>query len=131
MPPIIALYEAVVSAIRQLGLPTCTPAQDMPNKRPFCQVQLLNRNATNQYQTAHEYTYSFQLDVVTNKNDLVSGLKYAYQITRTLHQVTIDGYAVGLESDPSIASLVDVSTNQLLNRQLITGTFVIVEDTAF
>lgn len=126
MAPITQLYTAVVMAVRSLGITTCTPSQPLP-KLPFCQVALVNRTFSDEFKNAHQYTYSFQLDMVTSQNKLTDGLEQAYNIVAKLHEVELTGFTVSLQTDPEIDSLVDSSTNQVLNRQMIRCTFNLIE----
>lgn len=129
MAPSVLLYQAVVVAVKQLGVNTFTPAQDVPGL-PAVRIQLVNSNSTNTYMNAREYRYPFQLDVVTEQDKLVEGLTLAYKIMDVLRKINIAGYYVSAD-DPSMNSLVDGSTNETLNRQMIQVTYSIIEDTAF
>lgn len=132
MPPSVALYRAIVAAINALGIATYSPSQDI-NKRklPVCRVQLLNGGSTNQFINARQYEYSFQLDVVTAQDSLEQGLTLAYKIMRRLRQISTEGYLSQLSGEPELSSLVDSSTNRILNRQIIRVNYNIIEDTAF
>ncbi|KRL27322.1 hypothetical protein FD27_GL001076 [Limosilactobacillus frumenti DSM 13145] len=97
---------------------------------PVCRVQLLSSDSTNQFSNARQYGYSFQIDVVDAQNKLQRSLMNAYQIMQICRQVRIPGYAVG-HDEPSLTSMVDSSTNQILNRQIIRINYSAIETTAF
>lgn len=130
-PPFVMIYDRLVGAIKQLGIDTFSASQDVPNEMPVCRVQLLNSDSTDQFRNARQYSYSFQIDVVDAQNKLVRSLKNAYKIMRLCRQIIIDGYSVGLAGEPSLSSMVDTSTNKVLNRQIIRVNYVVIEDTAF
>lgn len=130
-PPSVALYLAIVGAIDTLKIPTYTPTQDVPKKLPAVRIALINSDPTNAYKNARQYSYPFQIDVVTGKDDLIQGLTIAYKIQDILRKLVVNGYHAELVNDPSVSSLVDTSTNQPLNRQLIQVTYNIIQDTAF
>lgn len=131
MPPSVALLTAIVQSVRQLGVPTYTPAQDMPKQLPAVRIALVNSNPTNAYKGAREYGYPFQLDVISGKNKLVEGLTLAYKVQDALRRLQVDGYGVQLVNEPSLSSVIDSSTNEILNRQIISVTYNIIEATAF
>lgn len=130
-PPFVAIYDWLVSNINKMGVDTFSASQEVPKKMPVCRVQMLNSDPTNQFSNAREYSYTFQIDVVDAQNKLVRSLTNAYKVMRLCRQVSINGYAVGLSGEPSLSSMVDSSTNQILNRQIIRANFVVIEDTAF
>lgn len=131
MPPSVALLTAIVQSVRQLGVPTYTPAQDMPKQLPAVRIALVNSNPTNAYKGAREYGYPFQLDVISGKNKLVEGLTLSYKVQDALRRLQVDGYGVQLVNEPSLSSMIDSSTNEILNRQIILVTYNIIEATAF
>lgn len=130
-PPFVAIYKWLVERIKAMGIDTFSASQDVPKKMPFCRVQMLNSNSTNQFSNARQYSYTFQIDVVDAQNALVRSLTNAYKIMQLCRQIDVSGYAVGLSGEPSLSSMVDTSTNQILNRQIIRVNFVVIEDTAF
>lgn len=130
-PPFVAIYERLVEQIRQLGVKTFSASQDVPKGMPVCRVQLLNGDSTNIFSNARQYAYSFQIDVVDAQNKLTRSLTNAYKIMQLCRTLGVDGYAVQLANDPSLSSMVDSSTNQILNRQIIRVNFNVIEDTAF
>lgn len=132
MPPSVALYSAIVNAINQTGVDTYSASQDIEKMSlPVCRVQLLTSNSTNQFTDARQYEYTFQLDVVTAQNGLEQGLTIAYLIMQKLRAIKPEGFAVQVNDEPSLASMVDTSTNRVLNRQVIRVNYGIIEDTAF
>lgn len=130
-PPFVAIYEWLVESIKVMGIDTFSASQDVPKKMPVCRVQMLNSDSTNQFSNARQYSYAFQIDVVDAQNALVRSLTNAYKIMQLCRQIDVSGYAVGLSGEPSLSSMVDTSTNQVLNRQIIRASFVVIEDTAF
>lgn len=132
MPPSVALYSAIVKAINGLGVDTYSASQDIEKKAlPICRVQLLSSNSTGQFFNARQYEHSFQLDVVTDQGGLEQGLTIAYMIMRELRQISVDGFLTQINGEPSLNSMVDSSTNRILNRQTIRVNYDIIEDTAF
>ena len=132
MPPSVALYYAIVKAINDLEFDTYSASQDIEKKAlPICRVQLLSSNSTGQFLNARQYEYSFQLDVVTDQGGLEQGLTIAYMIMRELRKVSVDGFLTQINGEPSLKSMVDSSTNRILNRQTIRVNYDIIEDTAF
>lgn len=132
MPPSVALYYAIVKAINDLEFDTYSASQDIEKKAlPICRVQLLSSNSTGQFLNARQYEYSFQLDVVTDQGGLEQGLTIAYMIMRELRKVSVDGFLTQINGEPSLNSMVDSSTNRILNRQTIRVNYDIIEDTAF
>lgn len=129
-PPFVAIYEYLVESINQLGIRTLSASKDVPKGMPVCRVQLLNSDSTNQFTNARQYSYSFQIDVVDAQNKLQRSLTNAYKIMQICRQVSIEGYAVG-HDEPSLTSMVDSSTNQILNRQIIRINYNAIETTAF
>lgn len=132
MPPSVALYYEIVKAINDLEFDTYSASQDIEKKAlPICRVQLLSSNSTGQFLNARQYEYSFQLDVVTDQGGLEQGLTIAYMIMRELRKVSVDGFLTQINGEPSLNSMVDSSTNRILNRQTIRVNYDIIEDTAF
>lgn len=132
MPPSVALYYEIVKAINDLEFDTYSASQDIEKKAlPICCVQLLSSNSTGQFLNARQYEYSFQLDVVTDQGGLEQGLTIAYMIMRELRKVSVDGFLTQINGEPSLNSMVDSSTNRILNRQTIRVNYDIIEDTAF
>lgn len=132
MPPSVALYSAIVKAINGLGVDTYSVSQDIEKKSlPICRVQLLSSNSTGQFLNARQYEHSFQLDVVTDQGGLEQGLTIAYMIMRELRKISVDGFLTQINGEPSLNSMVDSSTNRILNRQAIRVNYDIIEDTAF
>lgn len=129
-PPFVAIYSNLVNAINELEIKTFSASQDVPKRMPVCRVQLLNNNSTNQFSNARQYTYSFQIDVVDAQNKLQRSLVNAYKIMRLCRQVSINGYAVE-HDEPQLTSMVDSSTDQILNRQIIRINYSVIEATAF
>lgn len=128
-PSFVKIYWWLAEHIEAMGIPTFSASQEVPKKMPVCRVQLLNGNSTDQFKNATEYSYPFQIDVVDGKNELVRSLTNAYKIMRLCQQINIDGYSVGLVDKPQLSSMVDSSTNQILNRQIIRVTYNVIEDT--
>ena len=132
MPPSVALYSAIVKTINSIGVDTYSASQDIEDMSlPICRVQLLTSSSTNQFSNARQYEHEFQLDVVTAQDGLEQGLIIAYMIMRQLRQITIEGYLAQINGEPSMSSMVDSSTNRILNRQIIRVNYDIIEDTAF
>lgn len=132
MPPSVALYSAIVKAINNLGVDTYSVSQDIEKKSlPICRVQLLSSISTGQFLNARQYEHSFQLDVVTDQGGLEQGLTIAYMIMRGLRKISVDGFLTQINGEPSLNSMVDSSTNRILNRQTIRVNYDIIEDTAF
>lgn len=132
MPPSVALYSAIVKAINGLGVDTYSASQDIEKKAlPICRVQLLSSNSTGQFLNARQYEHSFQIDVVTDQGGLEQGLTIAYMIMRELRKISVDGFLTQINGEPSLNSMVDSSTNRILNRQTIRVNYDIIEDTAF
>lgn len=132
MPPSVALYYAIVKAINDLEFDTYSASQDIEKKAlPICRVQLLSSTSTDQFANARQYEYSFQLDVITDQDGLEQGLTIAYMIMRELRKISVDGFLTQINGEPSLNSMVDSSTNRILNRQTIRVNYDIIEDTAF
>lgn len=132
MPPSVALYYAIVEAINKAGVTTYSASQDVKNMElPICRVQLLTSNSTNQFVNARQYEHTFQLDVITAQDGLEEGLTIAYKIMHKLRQIGVKGFLVDMNGEPSLTSMVDSSTNRILNRQIIRVNYDIIEDTAF
>ena len=132
MPPSVALYYAIVEAINKAGVTTYSASQDVENMElPICRVQLLTSNSTNQFVNARQYEHTFQLDVITAQDSLEEGLTLAYKIMHKLRQIGVEGFLVAINGEPSLTSMVDSSTNRILNRQIIRVNYDIIEDTAF
>ena len=124
-PPSVALYYAIVEAINKAGVTTYSASQDVEDMElPICRVQLLTVNA-------RQYKHTFQIDVITAQDGLEEGLTLAYKIMRKLHQIGLGGFLVQMNGEPSLTSMVDSSTNRILNRQIIRVNYDIIEDSAF
>ena len=131
-PPSVALYYAIVEAINKAGVTTYSVSQDVENMElPICRVQLLTSNSTNQFVNARQYEHTFQLDVITAQDGLEEGLTLAYKIMYKLRQIGVEGFLVDMNGEPSLTSMVDSSTNRILNRQIIRVNYDIIEDAAF
>lgn len=132
MPPSVALYSAIVKAINSIGVDTYSASQDIEDMSlPICRVQLLTSSSTNQFSNARQYEHEFQLDVVTAQDGLEEGLTLAYKIMHKLRQIGVEGFLVDMNGEPSLTSMVDSSTNRILNRQIIRVNYDIIDDTAF
>lgn len=129
-PPFVAIYLRLVESINELGIATFSASQDVRKKMPICRVQLLSNNSTNQFSNARQYAYSFQIDVLDSQNKLQRSLTNAYKIMQLCREIRINGYAVG-HDEPVLTSMVDSSTNQILNRQIIRINYSVIEATAF
>lgn len=129
--PFTLLYGAIAAKVNDLGVPTFSASQDAPGKLPMVRVQLLNGDATGRFKNAHEYQYAFQIDVITAQDGLEQGLDLAYKIRQQLPQVVVDGYSVSEIGFPSITSMIDSSTNRILNRQILRVNYTMIEQTAF
>lgn len=129
-PPFVAIYLRLVESINELGIVTFSASQDVRKKMPICRVQLLSNNSTNQFSNARQYAYSFQIDVLDSQNKLQRSLTNAYKIMQLCREIRINGYAVG-HDEPVLTSMVDSSTNQILNRQIIRINYSVIEATAF
>ena len=68
---------------------------------------------------------------MTDQGGLEQGLTIAYMIMRELRKVSVDGFLTQINGEPSLNSMVDSSTNRILNRQTIRVNYDIIEDTAF
>ncbi len=129
--PFTLLYGAIAAKVNDLGVPTFSASQDAPGKLPMVRVQLLNGDATGRFKNADEYQYAFQLDVITAQDGLEQGLNLAYKIRQNLPQVVVEGYLVSEIGRPSITSMIDSSTNRILNRQILRVNYTMIEQTAF
>lgn len=129
-PPFVAIYLRLVESINELGIATFSASQDVRKKMPICRVQLLSNNSTNQFSNARQYAYSFQIDVLDSQNKLQRSLTNAYKIMQLCREIRISGYAVG-HDEPVLTSMVDSTTNQILNRQIIRINYSVIEATAF
>ena len=131
-PSFLKLYEALIDMVNSLGVEAYSASQEVENAQmPIARIQLLNGNSTGQYHTARVYSYPFQIDVVTEQNKLAQGLSLAYQVMEGCRTLSVEGYQAYLESDPSLSSMVDSSTNRILNRQIIRVSYDVVEGTAY
>ncbi len=129
-PPFVSIYIWLVENINKLGIGTFSASQDVPKKLPVCRVQVISSASTNTFNNARQYSYTFQIDVVDAQNELERSLVNAYKIMQLCREVSIEGYAVG-HDEPSLSSMVDNSTNQILNRQIIRINYNAIETTAF
>lgn len=130
--PFVEIYEWLVQQIEdELKIPAFSASQSIGHKMPVCRVQLINGDTTNAFANARQYQYPFQIDVVDAQNHLVRSLSNAYKVMDLCRQVSVPGYQVQLAGEPSLSSMVDSSTNQILNRQIIRVSFNVIEDTAF
>lgn len=127
----IELYESIVTAINGLGLPTFSQSQTLPKKLPACRVSINSGTDTSTFKNAREYTYAFQIDVVTSQNNLVQGMRYACQIRDLLRTISVDGYVVTLQGSPQVSHLVETGTDEIINRQMLRASYEIIEETAF
>lgn len=130
-PPAIAIYKWLVEAINNIGIKTYSASQSVPQYLPVCRVQLLTSNPTLQYRNAREYSYSFQIDVIDAQNKLTRSLTNAYQIIGLCRKAAVPGYVVGINGEPGLTSMVDTSTSQTLNRQIIRVNYNVIEDTVY
>ena len=132
MPPSVALYFAIVEAISKAGVTTYSASQDVENMElPICRVQLLTSNSTNQFVNARQYEHTCQIDVITAQYGREEGLTLAYKIMHKLRQIGVEGFLVDMNGELSLTSMVDSSTNRILNIQIIRVNYGIIEDTAF
>lgn len=129
-PPFVSIYVWLVENIEKLGINTFSASQDVPKKMPVCRVQMISNNATTAFGNARQYTYTFQIDVVDAQDKLRQSLINAYKIMQLCREVSIEGYNVSC-NDPSLTPMVDSSTNQILNRQIIRINYTTIETTAF
>lgn len=130
--PFVEVYDWLIQAIEgRLKIPAFSASQDIGRKMPVCRVQLLNGNSTNTFSNARQYQYPFQIDVVDDQHHLIRSLSNAYKVMALCRQVSVSDYQVELASEPSLSSMVDSSTNRILNRQIIRVSFNVIEDTAF
>lgn len=130
--PFVEIYTKLVQLIEQeTGVPVYSASQDIPKQMPVCRVQLLTGDSTNQFANARQYQYPFQIDVVDDQHHLVRSLSNAYKVMELCRRATVNDFTVQLLNEPSLSSMVDTSTNQVLNRQVIRVTYTVIEDTAF
>ena len=129
-PPFVAIYVWLVENIEKLGIATFSASQDVPKEMPVCRVQMIANSAVTTFSNARKYTYTFQIDVVDAQDKLQRSLTNAYKIMQLCREVSIDGYNVGYD-EPSLTPMVDSSTNQILNRQIIRINYNAIETTAF
>lgn len=130
--PFVEIYEWLVQEIEdRLKIPAFSASQDIGHKMPVCRVQLLTGDSTNQFANARQYQYPFQIDVVDDQHHLVRSLSNAYKVMDIARRITVNDFTVQLLNEPSLSSMVDTSTNQVLNRQVIRVTYTVIEDTAF
>lgn len=130
-PPFVEIYVELIKHIEKLGVPAYSASQDIPKKLPVARVQLLNANGNQIGANVRNYQYPFQIDIVTDKNQLTQGLTLAYQVMEICRQISVTDYAVGLSEEPMLSSMVDTSTNRVLNRQIIRPTFNAIERATF
>ena len=129
-PPFVSIYVWLIENIEKLGIATFSASQDVPKQMPACRVQMIASNATNTFGNALQYSYTFQIDVVDAQNKLQRSLTNAYEIMQLCREVSVEGYTVG-HDEPSLTPMVDSSTNQILNRQIIRINYNAIETTAF
>lgn len=129
-PPFVSIYIWLVENIEKLGIDTFSASQDVPKKMPVCRVQMIANNAATTFRNARQYTYTFQIDVVDAQDKLQRSLTNAYKIMQLCREVSVEGYNVG-NDEPSLTPMVDSSTNQILNRQIIRINYNAIETTAF
>lgn len=129
--PFVEIYEALIKSINDLGYATFSASQDVPRKLPVCRVSLVNGDSTNAYRNAREYNYPFQIDVVTDQNQLAKGLSIAYQVMKVCRKLSIPDFVAVMSAEPALSSMVDTSTNRTLNRQIIRVSYTVIEDTAY
>ena len=130
-PPFTAIYDWLAENIQKLGIDTFSASQKVPKELPVCRIQLISGDSTNQFRNARQYSYTFQIDVVDAQNKLRRSLVNSYRIIRLCRQISLGGYSVGLIGEPSLSSMVDSSTDRILNRQIIRVSYSVIEDTAF
>lgn len=129
--PFLIIYKGIIKQLRaNEGLKDIqikTPSQDL-KKLPVIIMQLINGVSDKIAKNARIYDYEFQFDVVTDKDNLVKGLEIAYQLMDILRNLSIDGYQIILLNDINLSSLIDSSTTQVLNRQMLNVNFQIIEE---
>lgn len=129
MAPFVELYTSIIDSISDLGVSTYTPSQEIPKNLPTCRVSILSGDPNEYAKSARRYSYSFQIDAITPENGLEEGLVLAYKIMQALRKISVDGFSVQMNGEPSLSSMVDSSTNRILNRQIIRVNYNIIEDT--
>lgn len=129
MAPFVELYTSIIDSISGLGVSTYTPSQEIPKKLPTCRVSILSGDPNEYVKNDRRYSYSFQIDAITPENGLEEGLVLAYKIMQALRKISVDGFSVQMNGEPSLSSMVDSSTNRILNRQIIRVNYNIIEDT--
>ncbi|MCR4912442.1 MAG: hypothetical protein K5983_01680 [Lactobacillus sp.] len=129
--PFLIIYKGIIKQLRAnenlKDIQIKTPSQDL-KKLPVIIMQLINGVPDKIVKNARIYDYEFQFDVVTDKDNLVKGLEIAYQLMDILRNLNIDGYQIVLLNDINLSSLIDSSTTQVLNRQMLNVSFQIIEE---
>ena len=129
--PFLIIYKGIIKQLRAnenlKNIQIKTPSQDL-KKLPVIIMQLINGVPDKIAKNARIYDYEFQFDVVTDKDNLVKGLEIAYQLMDILRNLSIDGYQIILLNDVNLSSLIDSSTTQILNRQMLNVNFRIIEE---
>lgn len=129
--PFLIIYKGIIKQLRAnenlKDIQIKTPSQDF-KKLPVIIMQLINGVPEKIAKNARIYDYEFQFDVVTDKDNLVKGLEIAYQLMDILRNLSIDGYQIILLNDVNLSSLIDSSTTQILNRQMLNVNFRIIEE---
>lgn len=129
--PFLIIYKGIIKQLRAnenlKDIQIKTPSQDF-KKLPVIIMQLINGVSEKIAKNARIYDYEFQFDVVTDKDNLVKGLEIAYQLMDILRNLNIDGYQIILLNDINLSSLIDSSTTQVLNRQMLNVSFRIIEE---
>lgn len=129
--PFLIIYKGIIKQLRAnenlKDIQIKTPSQDL-KKLPVIIMQLINGVPDKIAKNARIYDYEFQFDVVTDKDNLVKGLEIAYQLMDILRNLSIDGYQIILLNDVNLSSLIDNSTTQILNRQMLNVNFRIIEE---
>ncbi|MYY56774.1 hypothetical protein [Ligilactobacillus salivarius] len=129
--PFLIIYKGIIKQLRAnenlKDIQIKTPSQDL-KKLPVIIMQLINGVPDKIAKNARIYDYEFQFDVVTDKDNLVKGLEIAYQLMDILRNLSIDGYQIILLNDVNLSSLIDSSTTQILNRQMLNVNFRIIEE---
>ena len=129
--PFLIIYKGIIKQLRAnknlKDIQIKTPSQDF-KKLPVIIMQLINGVPEKIVKNARIYDYEFQFDVVTDKDNLVKGLEIAYQLMDILRNLNIDGYQIILLNDINLSSLIDSSTTQVLNRQMLNVSFQIIEE---
>lgn len=129
--PFLIIYKGIIKQLRAnenlKDIQIKTPSQDL-KKLPVIIMQLINGVPDKIAKNSRIYDYEFQFDVVTDKDNLVKGLEIAYQLMDILRNLNIDGYQIILLNDINLSSLIDSSTTQVLNRQMLNVSFQIIEE---